>query len=96
MLNLWREEGAYEVEKMRQAWGFCAGLSVGAALALFLAPQSGKKTRDAIARRAEDCLDQAYAAGKKVRALAEDFVERAQEQVAAGINAGKLVYRRFS
>lgn len=79
---------------------FLAGLGIGAAIALLLAPRSGEETREYLRERYEDARD---TASKKARELRErtgelvekgkDFVERQRESVEAAVDAGKQAYR---
>ena len=56
---------------------FLAGIAVGAAVGLLTAPQSGKKTRRQIARKAEDA--QTY-----IEELGEELMEKGRELMDRG------------
>ena len=58
---------------------FLAGAGLGAAVALLLAPRTGKDTRRYLARRAEEGKDYASATGKDLFRHAEDAVGRGKE-----------------
>lgn len=61
-------------------WGFVAGLLVGsltgAAVMLFLAPQSGKKTRDQMVKTVEDGVARARGTARQITG---DVLEQAEE-----------------
>ena len=72
------------------ALGFMvAGLGIGAALSVFLAPQSGAETRKWIATK---CLDGVEAANVKVqqaRLRMHELVDHGQQKVSAAVVAGR-------
>lgn len=57
---------------------FLAGLVIGAGVALLFAPQSGKKTRREIARRAEDTKEYLEEAGEELIAKGRELIEQAR------------------
>jgi len=59
-----------------------AGLGIGAAVALVLAPRSGKESRKFLARKAEDSWDQVTSMGKELRTQAEGFVGKGRDWAA--------------
>ena len=68
---------------------FAVGALVGAGVALLYAPQSGKETRDLLAKkghelkgRAEDAVDDA-----------KDFIQGKKAEIAAAVEAGKDAMR---
>ena len=61
---------------------FLAGFSVGAAVALLLAPKSGEETREFISKKAEEGRDYVTTKGKEFRRAAEDFVDKGKDLVA--------------
>jgi gas vesicle protein len=61
---------------------FVAGFSVGAAMALLLAPRSGGETREFIGKKAEEGRDYVSAKGKEFRRAAEDLVDKGKDLVA--------------
>jgi gas vesicle protein len=61
---------------------FLAGFSVGAVVALLLAPRSGEETREFIGKKAEEGRDYVTAKGKEFRRAAEDLVDKGKDLVA--------------
>jgi gas vesicle protein len=61
---------------------FLAGFSVGAVVALLLAPKSGEETRELIGKKAEEGRDYVTAKGKEFRRAAEDLVDKGKDLVA--------------
>ena len=61
---------------------FLAGFSVGAVVALLLAPKSGEETREFIGKKAEEGRDYVTAKGKEFRRAAEDLVDKGKDLVA--------------
>ena len=61
---------------------FLAGFSMGAVVALLLAPKSGEETREFIGKKAEDGRDYVTAKGKEFRRAAEDLVDKGKDLVA--------------
>lgn len=78
---------------MRTEWAFLAGLGIGAATGLMLAPQSGKDTQELLAGKLKGGLDQVASAGKKVGTQVKDFANRKKDDVAEAIDAGKEAYQ---
>jgi gas vesicle protein len=79
---------------------FLAGAGLGALVALLLAPQSGRETRDLIAQKAGDGRDFVSAKKKEYRQQAEEYVGKAKEivnkqkeQLSAALEAGKHAYQ---
>ena len=77
-----------------------AGLSMGAAAALLLAPRSGRATRRLIADRVEEGRDYVGLKGRGLRRQAEGFVDRGKDLVskqkdklADALEAGKEAAR---
>jgi len=60
---------------------FVAGLGIGAAVALLLAPQSGEETRKRIVEKAQDGRDFMAAKGREIRKQAEDLVDQGTDLV---------------
>ena len=60
---------------------FVAGLGIGAAVALLLAPQSGEETRKRIAETAQDGKDYVTSKGRELRKQAEELVDQGKELV---------------
>jgi gas vesicle protein len=65
----------------RAVW-FLAGFSVGAVVALLLAPRSGEETREFIGKKAEEGRDYVTSKGKEFRRAAEDLVDKGKDLVA--------------
>ena len=79
---------------------FLAGLGLGAIVALLLAPQSGKDTREYIAGKAEEGRDFVKATAEDLRRQAEeavdkgkDLVTKQKELLSAALEAGKQAYQ---
>ena len=69
-----------------------AGLGIGAALSVFLAPKSGAETRKWIATK---CLDQVDAANAKVRQTrlrVHELVDQGQRKVDEAVMAGREAF----
>ncbi len=60
---------------------FLVGVAVGSGAALLMAPQSGKRTRRQIARRAEDAQDHLEELGEELIAKGRELVERGRAEV---------------
>ncbi len=78
---------------------FFAGLSIGALVALLVAPKSGEETRKFIAGKAEEGRDYLDAKVKGLRKQATAFVGKGADSVAKGkarfsdvVEEGKRVY----
>ena len=78
---------------------FLAGLGIGAAVALLLAPRTGKETRDMIVQKAEEGRDFVFTKTEEIRKQAEDAVEKGKDLVnkqkdllSAALEAGKQAY----
>lgn len=70
-----------------------AGVGIGAALSVFLAPKSGEETRNWLAKK---CLDKVDSANQKVRqsrARVREIMDRGQQQVADAVAAGRQAIR---
>jgi gas vesicle protein len=61
---------------------FLAGFSVGAVVALLLAPKSGEETRELIGKKAEEGRDFVTTKGKEFRRAAEDLMDKGKDLVA--------------
>jgi gas vesicle protein len=79
---------------------FIAGLGIGTAVALLLAPQSGEETRKQIADKAQDGADYVSAKGREFRKQAVDIVDQGKDLVskqkarlADALESGKQVAR---
>lgn len=79
---------------------FAAGAVIGAGIALLYAPQSGRETRELLARRAGDLRDATVDAyGRTIEKSGElidkgkDFVRQKKSQISAAYEAGKDAYQ---
>ena len=82
---------------------FLTGLGIGALIGILFAPQSGERTREILAEKAEEGRDYLLRKGREVRDQTSTFVERGKEvfahqreQISAAIDAGKQAYRAES
>jgi gas vesicle protein len=78
---------------MKSGLAFLAGLIGGAALGVIFSTRSGKKTRNAIRRKAQDSVEQIAAATGEVTSQVKDAAAKGKEQVAEAVEAGKQAYR---
>ena len=70
------------------AFGFLiAGLGVGAALSVFLAPQSGAETRKWIATKCLDGLEAANTTVHQARLRMHELVDQGQQKISAAVVA---------
>jgi len=74
-------------------FSFLAGVGVGVVLGLLYAPRSGKKTQELIAKNTQGALDKASGVGRRVRAQAGNFAQKASEHVGDAVEAGREGYR---
>jgi gas vesicle protein len=79
---------------------FLAGLGIGAAAALLLAPLSGEETRKRIVDKAQEGKDYVATKGRELRKQAEglvdqgkDLVNRQKDRLAEVLEAGKQTAR---
>jgi gas vesicle protein len=79
---------------------FLAGLGIGAAVALLLAPLSGEETRKRIVDKAQEGKDYVATKGRELRKQAEDLVDhgkelvsRQKDRLAEVLEAGKQTAR---
>ncbi len=75
------------------ASGVLIGLGVGVGIGILLAPKSGKDTRDQIASRVKDGLDEAIAQGQNLTRHAQQTLDDARERVQNAAEAGERAYR---
>jgi len=83
------------------ALGFILGGALGASLALLLAPEPGRRTRERLRDLAADVRDKTIAASDELRDKAEDVLGRSREvfeekkaTLSAAVQAGKEASRR--
>jgi len=73
-------------------FAFLAGLAIGAAVAVFATPQSGRKTRRQLRRKAEDLQDSLEEIGEDLVQKGRDLIERGRETADEALAAvGKKV-----
>jgi gas vesicle protein len=79
---------------------FLAGLGIGAAVALLLAPLSGEETRKRIVDKAQEGKDYVATKGRELRKQAgdlvdqgKDLVSRQKDRLAEVLEAGKQTAR---
>jgi gas vesicle protein len=79
---------------------FLAGVGIGAAVALLLAPKTGEQTRKLIARKAEEGKDYVASKGREFRGQAEELAEKGKglvskqkERLAEVLETGKEAAR---
>jgi|SRR5690242_13175577 gas vesicle protein len=66
-----------------------AGLGIGAALSIFLAPRSGEETRRWIAEKSLNAIDTANENLRKSRAHVRNIMDRGQLQVSEAVAASR-------
>jgi gas vesicle protein len=75
------------------AFGFLvAGLGIGAALSVFLAPKSGVDTRQWIATKCLDGIDAANAKVRQARLRVHELVDRGQQKVSDAVIARRQAF----
>ena len=79
---------------------FLTGVGIGALIGVLFAPNSGEKTREVVASKAEEGRDFVVRKGRDVRDQATGYVERGKEKLeeqrdhlSAAVDAGKQAYR---
>ncbi|HET9399344.1 MAG TPA: YtxH domain-containing protein [Candidatus Acidoferrales bacterium] len=82
-----------------RSWGtfttaFIAGIGIGTAVGMILAPKSGADLRSDLSEAAQDAMDNAAAAGARVTRRARRAASDAVEQVSGAIDAGRREYDR--
>ena len=68
---------------------FLTGLGIGALVGILFAPQSGDKTRELIAGRAEEGRDYLNRRSRELRDQASGYVDRSRETASAYVERGK-------
>lgn len=66
-----------------------AGLGIGAALSIFLAPKSGEETRNWIAGKCLNAVDTANEKVRNSRMHVKEIMDRGQLQVSEAVAAGR-------
>ncbi len=79
---------------------FLLGLGVGAAVGVLYAPRSGRETREAILKGAEEGSEKIKDRARRAREQASQFVEKGRdmlrqqkEQFRSAVEAGRQAYR---
>lgn len=78
---------------LRAVPGFLMGVGIGTAVALFVAPRSGQKTRRLLKEKAQDGIKDAVARGKKAVSRAQRAVDEAREFANDARETGKTTLR---
>lgn len=66
-----------------------AGLGIGAALSIFLAPRSGAETRQWLANKCLNGIDTANEKVRKTRVQVKDIVDQGQQKISEAVVAGR-------
>jgi gas vesicle protein len=66
-----------------------AGLGIGAALSIFLAPKSGAETRKWIADKCLDGLETANEKVRQTRIQVKDMLDQGQQKISEAVDAGR-------
>src|SRR5258708_30800712 len=72
---------------------FLFGFGIGVVMGILFAAQSGGETRDYIAEKAKEGLDQAAARGRDWGKRAQEFVTQGKEQINQAVESGKQAYQ---
>jgi gas vesicle protein len=80
---------------------FLVGLGIGSAVGILLAPKSGQKTREYIAKKTREANEYTRKKARELRDRAEDAIGRGKEtiaqtkeQIAGAIDTGRDTYNR--
>jgi gas vesicle protein len=77
---------------MGKTFGYLvAGLGIGAALSIFLAPRSGAETRQWLANKCLNGIDTANEKVRKTRLQVKDIMDQGQQKISEAIVAGREV-----
>ena len=66
-----------------------AGLGIGGAVSIFLAPRSGAETRSWIADKCLNCIDSANDKVRETRHQVKDKMDQAQQKISEAVVAGR-------
>lgn len=66
-----------------------AGLGIGAAMSIFLAPKSGAETRQWIANKCLDGIDTANKSVRHTRRQMKEMMDQGQEKISEAVKAGR-------
>jgi gas vesicle protein len=72
-----------------------AGLGIGAAVSLLLAPKSGADTRQWIANKCLDGLDTANKSVRHTRRQVKEMMDQGQEKISEAVEAGREAVGKF-
>jgi gas vesicle protein len=75
------------------AW-LVAGVGIGAAAGMLLAPQSGEDTREWIATKCKDGIDTVNSQVKKTSQQVGDWIDESQDKVSEAVTAGQKAYSK--
>ena len=70
---------------MNWRWAFLIGMGAGATLALFLAPQSGRKTQKLVSQKAQKGLDHVTATGKQVANQVKEWANKSKDDLVEAV-----------
>jgi gas vesicle protein len=71
-----------------------AGLGIGAALSIFLAPRSGAETRQRIANKCLDGINTANEKVRQTRVRLKDVIDQGQQKISQAVVAGRKAVGR--
>jgi gas vesicle protein len=71
-----------------------AGVGIGAAAGILLAPRSGEDTREWISTKCKDGIDTVNSKVKKTSQQVGDWVDESQHQVTEAVSAGREAYTK--
>ena len=71
-----------------------AGLGIGAAAAILLAPQSGEETRDWISSKCTDGMDAVNTKAKQTSQRVSDMLDQGQQKVSEAVGAGRQEFSK--
>ena len=75
---------------MGKTFGYLvAGLGIGAALSIFLAPRSGAETRQWLANKCLNGIDSANEKVRKTRVHVKDIMDQGQQKISDAVLAGR-------
>ena len=66
-----------------------AGVGIGAALSMFLAPKTGEETRKWVANKCFDVIDAANEKVRESRVHVKEIMDRGQQQISQAVAAGR-------
>jgi len=72
---------------MKSTSAFLVGLGTGAGLALFFAPQSGRKTQKFVSQKAQKGLDHVAATGKRVATEMKEWADKTKQDLVETVGA---------